>query len=663
MNSKFLLTFALAVLFAVSDACLATTYYVDAARGDDNWTGLASTYLGGSSGPWKSLTRTARIGMRPGDVLALACDGVWHEAMSIHGEGNAAFPVVVHPYGSCAAGMRPEIRPTQSSSAWNSEAGSVYSTSIAGEVSAVWVNGTLLPRARYPAKGLLYADGGLSATTGSSGLVDAALLGTPVATQNLSDVLANIRTVGWKIETVGIASLRGNQLEFSQASQYPVRRGAGYFLEGARWMLDGSPGWYWDKTAGRLYVHLPNSANIDGTAVEYATATPGLRLYGQSYIDIEGLRISRSGGNGINIDGGTNISLRNVQVAQAGQDGIWAKNATSLTIDGCLISQSMRDGIVLLKSDGSQVLSSVVEESGTIDGPRNAFAAINAGLSSNVRIERNRIRSAAYIGIRFGSRAQVTNNVINDVCLVLDDCGAIYTWTNSNNVLPLSAVVKGNVIDNVVGGRDGNPDPYTVAAGIYLDDLTNEVLLEGNTINKAERGIYLHNGFDNTVQHNTIFGSRASGIALMMDHKTFPSSGILANTIMSNVVVSLGGVPFVYYLDRLGRDFIDLFDQNRYLSNNPNSRFIVHRQGLAGNSLTRYSFSDFHTILGKERTGTACNLFKAPMLLVNSDSEMRPFKCPGLTHTACASATDSAGQWISWPVHLSPFSSLVVINN
>ncbi len=75
-------TFGFILLFFWSIA-LGTTFYVDFTNGDDTYNGLATTYQGGSVGPWKRIpwdplatgTSASWSGsMYPGDVIALAPD-------------------------------------------------------------------------------------------------------------------------------------------------------------------------------------------------------------------------------------------------------------------------------------------------------------------------------------------------------------------------------------------------------------------------------------------------------------------------------------------------------------------------------------------------------------------------------------------------------------
>lgn len=53
------------------------TYYVDSENGSDRYDGLAPTYQGGSTGPWKSISRVNKVAFLPGDSILFKKGGVW----------------------------------------------------------------------------------------------------------------------------------------------------------------------------------------------------------------------------------------------------------------------------------------------------------------------------------------------------------------------------------------------------------------------------------------------------------------------------------------------------------------------------------------------------------------------------------------------------------
>ncbi|WP_235523635.1 right-handed parallel beta-helix repeat-containing protein [Sphingobium sp. Leaf26] len=78
----------------------AATYYIDATRGDDRFSGTSDAQ------PWKSLGRIRDVLLQPGDRLLLAAGSVWKEPLTITRSGKANAPIIVTASG---IGPRPRI--------------------------------------------------------------------------------------------------------------------------------------------------------------------------------------------------------------------------------------------------------------------------------------------------------------------------------------------------------------------------------------------------------------------------------------------------------------------------------------------------------------------------------------------------------------------------
>ncbi|MDI4644431.1 family 16 glycoside hydrolase [Cohnella hashimotonis] len=78
-----------------------TTYYVDAAQGDDNASGTSATSA------WKTLAKVNAVTFAPGDRILLKAGGVWsNQYLDLKGSGVSGSPIVVDRYGS---GSKPMI--------------------------------------------------------------------------------------------------------------------------------------------------------------------------------------------------------------------------------------------------------------------------------------------------------------------------------------------------------------------------------------------------------------------------------------------------------------------------------------------------------------------------------------------------------------------------
>ena len=87
-------------LILVSGPVLATSYYVDSARGNDSNAGKSE------SAPWKSLAKISTTNFRPGDRILLHAGSAWNEQLKPQSSGASNAPIVIDRYGS---GTRPRI--------------------------------------------------------------------------------------------------------------------------------------------------------------------------------------------------------------------------------------------------------------------------------------------------------------------------------------------------------------------------------------------------------------------------------------------------------------------------------------------------------------------------------------------------------------------------
>ena len=65
----------------------------------------------------------------------------------------------------------------------------------------------------------------------------------------------------------------------------------------------------------------------------------------------------------------------------------------------------------------------------------------------------------------------------------------------------------GNTVVGVYGNRNGrDPAPaHAITPGIYLDFRTNGVYVAGNTVSKADMGMFVHAAWSNSIIGNTFY--------------------------------------------------------------------------------------------------------------------------------------------------------------
>ncbi len=338
-------------------------------------------------------------------------------------------------------------------------------------------------------------------TTGS----DLAALAHPAITPGTG---IRIRTNAWTISDRKIASVSGSRLSFDSPTTYPVEKDWGYFLYGQRWMLDEPGEWHYDAATKSLSVWMADNT-APGNRISVGQRAVGIEASDRSHIRIENLSIQNVE-TGVRMLKGNNIVLRNMNVFDTLGFGIDAMQSTDSGVEDSQISRTAGDAIFTNQLairfhayDNLITDSSVQSTNGVMTGlPRPSIAAIGAGSSAVIR--GNRIYGAGYIGIRPQNNSLVSGNHVENTCLVLDDCGAVYVNGQNND-----GTIENNTVLRVVGGLAGKPAHHaSQSQGIYLDDLTTGVTVSGNTVVDADNGIQIHNAANNRIENNTLYGNR-----------------------------------------------------------------------------------------------------------------------------------------------------------
>jgi parallel beta-helix repeat protein len=271
------------------------------------------------------------------------------------------------------------------------------------------------------------------------------------------------------------------------------------------WAPDGQ------SPEGRVWA-APKASAIDATD--------------SSNVTIDGVRIF-SASTGIDGSNSTDLHVLNSEIVNSAEDGIFA-GGSGLLVHNTSIANSVRNGILgFYGITGSVVTNSTVTSTGTFGMPKRSKGAIVFEEASGQRIVNNKISDASYIAIRVHRNALVANNTIDRVCLILTDCGGIYTFAPDKQ--PLNVRIEGNTIRRLAQRQ---------AYGVYLDDNANGVLVTRNIISDNPGGMELHNGFNNIVTHN-VFST--SGFEHILFNETGERASVRFNQITNNTFISTRG--------------------------------------------------------------------------------------------------------------------------
>ncbi|GEM_PF-3015160 len=380
-----------------------------------------------------------------------------------------------------------------------------------------------------------------------------------------------IRTNAFTLADHKIKSVSGARLYFDTPTTYPVKKDWGYFLYGQRWMLDQPGEWHYDPATKILYVWMGDSG-APGSRVSVGQRSAGIVASGLSHVRIENLAIQNVD-TAVRMDRTTNTVLRNMHIRDTLGFGVDALYSTDSGVENSEILRTQGDalstggfGTRFHAYDNLIRDSAVRYKNGGISSlPEPSRAAIHAGRSATVR--GNRIYGAAYIGIRPHDNSLVSGNHIENACLVLDDCGGIYTNGQNNN-----STFENNTIRHLPGGMPGKPAGLpSLAQGIYLDDLTSGVTVRGNTVVDTDNGIQLHNAANNLLENNTLYENRRHQIWIQERTQRLDAEGDAhGNLVLGNrLFATAADRTAVGQTTELNKDNTDRFaayDRNMYFT-------------------------------------------------------------------------------------------------
>jgi len=132
---------ALAVALTTANPLLAKTFYIDAALGNDGWSGEMPVSGGAGIGPWQTLTKLGAVTLAPGDQVLLRCGQAWSSTLKVNGAGTAQLPIKIGRYpDSC--NMKPAISGFHDipDFAWQAHQGDIYKVKF--PLNQIW-NGSL----------------------------------------------------------------------------------------------------------------------------------------------------------------------------------------------------------------------------------------------------------------------------------------------------------------------------------------------------------------------------------------------------------------------------------------------------------------------------------------------------------------------------------------
>lgn len=540
----------------MSDAVAGSSYYVDVVTGNDNNPGTIEA-------PWKTLKKASTATLKAGDALLLKCGSIWRDALEINASTAKDGGFLISGYGDCSGERRPVIRASDwvPLDNWTRTADSdapIYARPWNGAtIKRLFADGRPVLAARYPNR-TASAEFALATGTGSTTQfkLRAADL-QALAGRDLVGATIHVRTLLWLLDTAKITAFDPSTglVTLDKGLSTVIREGAGYILEGKRWMLDAPNEWFFDITTKELVVWAPNSANpAMGAGLEATTRDYGVNLSWVKGVKVERVRTEQQAEDGIHLMDSPDSAIRDVVISHPYEMGISIGRSSRTTVKDSTIVGAGRRGIVTRDSGDIKILANQVTDTGGFGRTDDSESAISV-YGENALVSGNYIARSTSVGIFFqnGPGVVVENNTIYQSCLRLGDCAGIHTWTASSSVPPVTTYTAGaEVRNNIIVGAYSNAEGCASACnnqstGIYLDEMTAGVKVSNNIISAVEIGMAIHNGQFNTLDANTVRSASFASIRAIQSRSlaaVFNGNKFTNNSLVSERDMALAsGMP------------------------------------------------------------------------------------------------------------------------
>lgn len=450
-------------------------------------------------------------GILSGSTVNLKCGKTYSGTLDLIGLSN----VTVKTEGSCG---KAAISPGHSVQGWKKVKGNIYAAPLTFTPAVVSVDGTMQELAHYPNRPQVWAKGKSN---------NPYQIRHAMPNADLTDAQLVYRANDWLIDKRPIKNYAKGVLTMlpREGEHFAPPEDTEFYVEGKLWMLD-SPG-EWAVSQGLLFVWAHDGRSPEGR-VWASPDAPAIDASRSHDVTIDGIK-TFDATHGIRGGESSNLKIVNVEVRNSNEDGIFA-GGTGLTVHNSTIVDSVQNGIFGYYGIKDSVVSNnTITNSGMVGMPKRSKGAIVFEDASGQRVVNNLISHSSYIGIRVYRNAVVQNNLIDGACLILTDCGGIYTFARDKQ--PLNVRIEGNTIRNLAQRQ---------AYAVYLDDYANGVTVTRNRLSNNPGGLEIHNGFNNEITHN-VFADSAHEHVLF--NETGPQPSIQQNRFAHNIFISTSNVP------------------------------------------------------------------------------------------------------------------------
>jgi hypothetical protein len=644
-------TFGLLAFILFVFTANATNYYLSTSGNDAN-SGMDP------SSPWQTLNKLNSFkNLKPGDDVLFNRGDTFYGSITISNSGTAGNPITFGAYGT---GENPIITGFTNVTKWTNLGNNIWEStdpvSTLSTCNMVVINGVNTAMGRWPNSGYLT----FQSHTGKSSISSNNLTGSP----NWSGAEIVIRSSQWTLDRVSVASQIEGELSYYPTLTYEPTDGFGFFLQNDPRTLDQQNEWYYNPSTKKLMIYSIGPPQTVQVASQNILAT----IHG-AYLNFNELSFVGTNSYGFYNDwsGISNLNIENCSILFSGIDAIKLANCKYFKLEKSTLSNSHNNAVNLFYLDPYDTIrNNIIQNTGIFAGMGQSGTGTYSGivatdLIGRVIIEYNKITNIGYNGITFrGDSVVIRNNFIDTICTILQDGGGIYTGRSGYQIYS-GRKIQNNIILNAIGATSGtNSNSYTPAEGIYIDEVSEQVEVSGNSIaNCARHGIFLHNANDITVFNNTVYNC-AIQLGLQQDQD---SSHIKNNIIKNNFLIAkfqpqfaLSYVNFIAFpIDSLG-----IIDSNYYARPIDDNLSINIYKTIPSYSYLNYNLSGWQAYSGKDMHSKV-----SPKNIIN-ENDLR-FECNPSTSIKTiildANYMDVTGATYNGFITLAPYCSVVLIKN
>lgn len=443
----------------------------------------------------------AAQGLEPADAVRLDRGSEWEETLNLptQNDGTLADPIQMQPYGS---GDRPVISGLKKLTGWAQVSGNIYELQDNGFVDSLLLllNGAIRMKGRLPATGTLQY---ISAGTTS---LEAGNL--PNIDYSGGEVVAFVEKNDWIHDKSYISGRSGNVLTVVQASGYTGTRGQ-YYIENAIEALQADGDWMYSPSLQKYSIY--STVNPDTLDIYVPVRPNNVNALGNYYNRFEDIVFQGSYDIGFLASSSYYNIYQNLLIRNQGNIGMQLSTAKYCEIRNVTIENSLNLGaqvyndsdFTLVEGNTFRNIGMWLGYSGSGDGKGSALF-FRSNLDGGYTCRLNLIEDIGYLGIRFhGDDALVEKNILRRYCMVKHDGAGIYTYGGApGTTLYVNRVVQKNLVfDGGIRARDA-------VYGIYIDDNSENVLIQDNAVVRSRRaGYYNHNSNNIQFRNNIVYAA------------------------------------------------------------------------------------------------------------------------------------------------------------